>query len=148
MNYYVILLVIISNNILLSPPIALANHLIPNGSLFWYTKPNPSNVKKRTSQYSIYWEALHPSLYLLGFTSLPPPPPLPPYNYWAVGYTTLLWIKPPVGIRRAWWPSARLAGRNKYGHCGKLTSWFIVYLYMDLVKWLIRSLWEKSEALE
>ena len=96
---------------------------------------------------SIYcWEALHPSSYLLGLIS-PPPPPLPPYDYWAVGYTSLLRIKPPVGTRRAWWPSIRLAGRSKYGHCGKSTSRFIVYLRMDLVRELIRSLWEKSEAL-
>ena len=96
---------------------------------------------------SIYcWEALHPSSYLLELIS-PPLFLLPPYNYWAVGYTSLLWIKPPVGTRRTWWPSVRLAERSKYGHCRKLMSWFIVYLRMDLVRWLIRSLWEKSETL-
>ena len=147
MTYHVISLVITSNNILLSPPIALAYYLVLDGSPFWYTKPYLSIVEKRISRYSICWEALHLSSYLLGFTSSPPPLPLPPYNYWAIGYTSLLWIKPPVRTRRAWWPSAQLAGRSKYGYCGQSTSRFIVYLYMDLVRWLIRSLWEKSEAL-
>ena len=142
-----ILLVITSNNILLSPLIAFAYHLVLDGSLFWYTKPHPSIVEKCTSRYPIYWKALHPLLYLLGFTSFSLPPLLLPYNYWAVGYTSLFWIKPPVETRRAWWPSARLTRRSKYGHCGKSTSRFIVYLRMDLVGWLIRSLWEKSEAL-
>ena len=141
-------LVITSNNIPLNPPIALAYHLIPDGSPFWYIKSPLSIVEKRTSRYPICWKALYPSSYLLRFTS--PPPSLSlllSYNYWTVGYTSLLWIKPLVGIRRAWWPSARLTRRSKYGHCGKLTSRFIVYLRMDLVGWLIRSLWEKSEAL-
>ena len=92
-------------------------------------------------------QTLHPSSYLLGFTSPPSSPPLPLYNYWAVGYTSLFQIKPLVGTRKAWWPSVRLAGCSKYGHYGKSTSWFIVYLHMDLVGWLIWSLWEKSEAL-
>ena len=140
-------LVITSNNIPLSLSIALAYHLVPDGSPFWYTKPHLSIVEKRTSRYPICWEAFHLSSYLLEFNSPPLPPPLPLYNYWAVGYTNLLWIKPLVGTRKAWWPSARLAECSKYEHCGKLTSWFIVYLRMDLVIWLIRSLWEKSEAL-
>ena len=147
MTYHVILLVITSNNIPPSPPIALAYHLVLDDSPFQYTKPYLSIIEKRTSRYLICWETLHLSLYLLGFTSPPSPPPLLPYDYWAVGYTSLFRIKPPVGTRRAWWPSAWLAGRSKYGHYEKLTSRFIVYLYMDLVGWLIQSLWEKSEAL-
>ena len=132
MTYHVILLIITSNDIPLSPPIALAYHLVPDGSSFWYTKLHPSIVEKCTSRYSIYWKTLHPLSYLLEFTS-PPLLLLPPYDYWAVGYTSLLRIKPPVGTRKAWWPSARLARRSKYGHCGKSTSWFIVYLRMDLI---------------
>ena len=147
MTYHVISLVITFNDIPLSLPIALAYHLVPDGSLFWYTKPHPSNIEKRISRYPICWEALYPSSYLLGFTSPPPPPLFPPYNYWVVGYTSLLWIKPPVRTRKTWWPSVRFAGRSKYGHCGKSMSWFIVYLRIDLVGWLIRSLWEKSKAL-
>ena len=80
MTYNVILLVITSNNIPSGPPIAFIYHLIPDGSPFQYIKPHPSIVEKRTSRYSICWKVLHSSSYLLGFTSLPPPP-LPPYNY-------------------------------------------------------------------
>ena len=148
MTYHVILLVITSNDIPLSPLIVLTYHLIPDGSPFWYTKPHPSIIEKRTSRYPICRKALHPSLYLLEFTSPPPPSlPFPPYNYWTVGYTSLLRIKPPVGTRRTWWPTARLARRSKYGHCGKSISRFIVYLRMDFVGWLIWLLWEKSEVL-
>ena len=147
MTYHVISLVITSNDIPLSPTIALAYHFVSNGSPFWYTKPHPSIVEKRTSRYPICWEALHPSSYLLGFTSPPPFLLLLPYNYWTVSYTNLLRIKPSIGTRKAWWPSAQLVGCNNYGHCRKSTSWFIVYLRMDLVGWLIWSLWEKSEAL-
>ena len=93
-----------------------------------------------------YWEVFHLSSYLLRLIS-PSSPPLPLYNYWIVSYTSLLWIKLPVGTRRAWWPSAWLVRCSKYGHYGKSTSWFIVYLCMDLVRWLIRSLWKKSKAL-
>ena len=144
---HVISFVITSNDILLSPPIALTYHLVPDGSFFWYIKPHLSVVEKCTSRYPIGWKTLHPSSYLLRLTSSPPflPPSL--YNYWTAGYTSLFWIKPLVGTRKAWWPSARLAGRSKYGNCGKSTSQFIVYLCIDLVGWLIRSLWEKSEAL-
>ena len=139
--------VITSNNILLSSPIAFAYHLVPDGLPFWYIKPHLSIVEKRTRLYPIYWEAFYLTSYLLGFTFLPLPPSLPPYDYWAVGYTSLFWIKSPVGTRRAWWPSVRLARRSKYGHCGKSTSRFIVYPRMNLVGWLIQLLWEKSEAL-
>ena len=147
MTYHVILLVITSNNIPLSPSIALAYHLVPDGSPFQYTKLHPSVVEKCISRYPICWEALHPSSYLLGLTSPPPPPPLPPYDYWVVGYPSLLWIKPPVGTRKAWWPSVWLTECSKYKHYRKSTSWFILYLRINLVGWLIRSLWEKSEAL-
>ena len=34
-----VMLIITFNNILLSPPIALIYHLVPDGSFFWYTKP-------------------------------------------------------------------------------------------------------------
>ena len=44
---HVILLIIISNNILLSPLIALTNYLIPDDSSFWYTKPHLSIVENR-----------------------------------------------------------------------------------------------------
>ena len=142
-----ILLVITSNDISLSLLIPLAYYLVLDGSPFWYIKPHPSIIEKRISRYLICWEALHPSSYLLGFTSPLPSPPFSPYNYWAVGYTSFFWIKPPVGTRKTCWSSARLVGRSKYGHCRKLTSWFIVYLRMDLVGWLIRSLRKKSKAL-
>ena len=95
MTYYVISLVITSNDIPLSPPIALAYHLVLDGSPFRYTKPHLSIVEKCTSRYPICWKALHPPSYLLGFTSALFPLPLLLYDYWAVGYTSLLWIKPP-----------------------------------------------------
>ena len=44
MNYYVILLVIVSNNILLSSPIALTYCLISNGSYFQYIKSDSSII--------------------------------------------------------------------------------------------------------
>ena len=53
MTYHMISLVITSNNILLSPPIALAYHLVPDGLPFQYTKPHSFIIEKRTSRYPI-----------------------------------------------------------------------------------------------
>ena len=50
---YVILLVIISNDIPRSLPIALTCCLIPDGSLFQYTKPHLSIVRNRLSYIAL-----------------------------------------------------------------------------------------------
>ena len=50
---HVILLVITSNDIPLSPPIALTHRLIPNDSLFRYTKPHLSIVGNRLSYIAL-----------------------------------------------------------------------------------------------
>ena len=50
---HVISLIIIFNNISLSPPIALTYCLIPDGSLFWYTKPHLSIVGNRPSYIAL-----------------------------------------------------------------------------------------------
>ena len=42
--HHVISLVILTNNILLSLPIALTYHFVPDSSSFWYTKPHLSIV--------------------------------------------------------------------------------------------------------
>ena len=131
---HVISFVIISNDIPLSPPITPTYHLIPIGLYSWYTKPYPSIVGNWLSYIALLrsgpavilllesapsvivlcWDSL---LFLLLL--------LPPYNHWAVGYTSLLRIKPPAGTRRAWWPITRLAGRSKYGTVGnrRLDLW-------------------------
>ena len=49
MIYHVILLIIISNDILLNPPIALTYHLVLDGSSFWYTKSHSYIVRNRFS---------------------------------------------------------------------------------------------------
>ena len=101
-------------------------------------------VEKRTIR--------HPTL--LGLAS-PPPPFHPPYDYWAVSSTMAASHLEPS--------SDHTPGRNQKGlvtdctacwtqqvrHCGKPTSRFMkrAYLRMNPVGWLIRSLWEKSEAL-
>ena len=63
---HVILLVITSNNISLSPPIALTHCLIPDGSPFWYTKPHSSIVGNRFSYIALLGSApaaIPPSFY-------------------------------------------------------------------------------------
>ena len=63
---YVISLVIISNDILVSPPIALAYCLVPNGSFFWYTKSYLSIVGNWLSYIALLGSppaAIHPSSY-------------------------------------------------------------------------------------
>ena len=47
--YHVISLVITSNDISLSPSIAFTYRLVPDGSLFWYTKPYSSIVGNQLS---------------------------------------------------------------------------------------------------
>ena len=130
----VTLLVIISNDIPLSLPIALTYHLIPIGLHSQYTKSYPSIVGNRLSYIALLRSA--PAVILL-LRSAPSVIVLcwdllllllllfPPYNHWVVGYTSLLRIKPPAGTRRAWWPIARLAGRSKYGTVGnrRLDLW-------------------------
>ena len=49
----VIPLVIISNNISLSPPIALTYCLVPDGSPFQYTKPHSSIIGNRLSYIAV-----------------------------------------------------------------------------------------------
>ena len=83
--HHVILLVIISNDIPLSPPITLTYYLVPDSWPFWYTKPYSSIignypsyiallksapavilfVGKRTGCHPICWEAYHPSSYFV-----------------------------------------------------------------------------------
>ena len=63
---HVISLVIIPNNIPLSPPIALAYCLVPDGSLFQYTKPHSTIVGNRLSYIALLGSppaAIHPSSY-------------------------------------------------------------------------------------
>ena len=48
-----ILLVILSNNILFSPSIALIYHFVPDGSLFQYIKPHLSIVGNRLSYIAL-----------------------------------------------------------------------------------------------
>ena len=70
---HMISLVIISNDIPLSPPIALTYYLVPDGSPFQYTKPHSAIfgnwlsyiavIEKPTSCYLICWETLPPSSY-------------------------------------------------------------------------------------
>ena len=50
---HVISLVIIPNNIALSPPIALTYYLVLDGSPFWYTKPHSSIVGNRLSYIAL-----------------------------------------------------------------------------------------------
>ena len=50
---HVISLIIISNNIPLSPLIAFTYRLVPDGSLFWYTKPYSSIVGNRLSYIAL-----------------------------------------------------------------------------------------------
>ena len=50
---HVISLVIIPNEIPLSPPIALTYHLVSNGSPFWYTKPHSSIVGNQLSYIAL-----------------------------------------------------------------------------------------------
>ena len=137
MTYYMISLVITFNNISLNQSIIYAYYFVLDSLPFWYTKSHLFIVKKCTCCYPICWEVFHPLSYLLELTFFPLHPSLPPYNYWAVGYTSLFWIKLLVKTRKAWWPSVWLTGRSKYGHYGKSMSQFILYLYIDLVEWLI-----------
>ena len=79
MTYYMILLIIISNNILLSPSIAFTYHLITNNLFIKYTKFYLSIIENRlffivllkstlachltivlisTHQYAIYWSLI------------------------------------------------------------------------------------------
>ena len=51
---HVISLVIIPNDIPLSPPIALTYRLVPDGSLFWYTKPHSSIIGNRLSYIALF----------------------------------------------------------------------------------------------
>ena len=58
MTYHVISLVITSNDIPLSPSIALTYHLVPDGSPFRYTKPHPSIVEKHSIRHHTCWDSL------------------------------------------------------------------------------------------
>ena len=126
-----ILLIIISNNILLSLPIALTNHFIPDGSLFWYTKSHLSIVGNCLSYIALLKSTLatilffkkctiyHYTLLRLIFSSFLLP--FLPYNYWAVGFKMAIsWSRtffesyPQFRTKKAWWPIARFAGRSKY----------------------------------
>ena len=60
---HMISLVIPSNDILLSPPIALIYRL--NGSLFWYTKPHSSIIRNRLPTLPC-WEALPATIPFVG----------------------------------------------------------------------------------
>ena len=91
---HVILLVITSNNILLSLPIALTYYFIPDGSLFWYTKSYSSIIKNCFLYTALLKSALAVILFvgkhttrdytLLGLISSLLPPLLP-YNHWVIG---------------------------------------------------------------
>ena len=98
--HHMISLIIISNNIPLSPPIALTYHLIPIGLHSWYTKLYPSIVGNWLSYITLLRSApaiilllrSAPSVIVLCWNSL-----LLffllfflPYDHWAVGYTSLL----------------------------------------------------------
>ena len=54
---HMILLIIISNDISLSSPIAFTHCLVPNGSLFWYTKPHSSIVENWLSYIALLGSA-------------------------------------------------------------------------------------------
>ena len=87
--HHVISLVIPSNNIPLSLPIALTHHLIPDGSYFWYTKPYSSIIGNRLFYTELLKSApavipivgkhtiRHQTLVRL----ISPLSPLPPYNF-------------------------------------------------------------------
>ena len=55
---HVALIVIISNNISLSPPIAIINHLVSDNSPFWYTKLHLSIIKNQPSYIELLRSAL------------------------------------------------------------------------------------------
>ena len=72
--HYVISLVIISNNILISLSIALTYYFICDNSLFWYTKPYSYIIRNSSSYIALlksvpavilYWQAYHLSLYFI-----------------------------------------------------------------------------------
>ena len=136
MTYNVILFVITFNNILLSPPIVFTYYFVFDCSPFWYTKTHPSIIEKHFIYHHIDWDLLFFFFFYFCFMIIE-----------QLAIQVFFRSKPQVGTRKAWWLSVRLAERNKYGHCMKLTSWFIIYLHLDCIRWLIWLLSEKSEAL-
>ena len=62
---HVILLVIRSNNILLSPPIAFAYCFVPDNSTFWYTKPY-SSIVENWFPILYCWKTYQPLFYFVG----------------------------------------------------------------------------------
>ena len=92
---YVISLVIIPNEIPLSPLIALTYCLVPDGSPFWYTKPHLSIVGNRLSYIALLGSApaaIHPSSYC-SFDSYSPTSSLLRLNFSSFG-SVGIWITP------------------------------------------------------
>ena len=111
--------------VIISPPIALIYHFVSDGLPFRYIKPHPSIVGNCLSYIALLRSIPAVILFvekrtirhyiLLGLASTLLPPPLPLYNHWAVGYTSLLWIKSLAGTKKAWWLITRFAGCSRYG---------------------------------
>ena len=88
---HVILLIITSNIIPLSPPIAFTYHLVSDGSLFWYTKLYLSIIGNCFS-YIVLLKSILAVIPFVGkhtichytLLGLISPFPLPSYDYWAV----------------------------------------------------------------
>ena len=165
---HVISLVITSNDIPLSSLIALTILFLT--AYFFDILNHIHLLLEIVLPTSHCWEAYQPSSHLLGSAPASiifvekciihyhtllglifPPPPLPPYDYWAVGSKMAISQSraffgsyPQFRIRKVWWPIARLARRSKYGTmgCQHLHS----VIRMDFVRWLIRSLQKKFEA--
>ena len=64
-SYHVISLVISSNNILLSPPIAFTYYLGFDGSLFWYTKPYLS-IERNQLFYIVLLKSISATIIFIG----------------------------------------------------------------------------------
>ena len=122
---HVILLVISSNNIPLSLPIAFTYHLISDNSLFQYIKAYQSIIENcvfyiallRSIPAVILFVEKHTIRHhiLLRLTSSPLFFLLPFYNYWAVGFKIAIsWFKdffrscPQLRTKKTWWQITRL----------------------------------------
>ena len=136
---YVILLVIISNNIPLSLPIALIYHLVPDNSLFWYTKPHLSIVKSRISIWH-YWEVHQPLSYLLGSI-----PSIILLQFWYL-LTNILFVKMwPYLIGSCWGSRSSFKGLQ---FASQWLGYFIANFGLDhLLAWFWESILDSHEAL-